>query len=52
VLAAGSKDPSDWSEAVISWALTVAGLVVAASYRNKPWLGRLLFLAARTRAAS
>ena len=38
VLAAGSKDPSAWSEGILSWVLTAAGLGVAESYRGKPWL--------------
>ncbi len=38
ILAAGSKSASDWSEGVISWTLTIAGLLVAETYRGKPWL--------------
>lgn len=37
-IAAAGAGPDSWSEAVISWTLTVAGGVVAASYGRAPWL--------------
>lgn len=41
VVAAGSKQSFQWSETVISAALTVAAGVVAESYRGTPWASAL-----------
>lgn len=48
IVAAGATDPSQWSETLVSWALTVSGWVMMDSYRAAAWLtGKRQLMTAR-----
>lgn len=49
MLISSAMSPSRWQEAIVSWALTSAALIVAASLGNQAWSGRFATFSTRGR---